>query len=240
MPPKILLLTTTGGAFLNEALSQPLFLSRVAGVVGDRACGGLAVAEAHGLPTRILAEPDNAAFSAALLRHAVDEEADYLVTASFRRLLRAPLTDGYRGRIFNVHPSILPAFEGLNPIEQQLRAETRLVGSTVHVVDESVDGGPVVQQSALVRGYDENSDYLRHRLFELAVRGLIQLVAWLHEGRLSVTPRGARVAGARFDDPCHAPAFDDPEAVALSLPWPWWERPEYRHLAPAPARRAAG
>lgn len=238
MPAKILLLTTGGGAFLDEALSQPAFRSRVAGVVGDRPCGGLSVAEAHGLPTGILAEPGDAAFSAALLRRAVDEEVDYLVAASFGRLLRAPLTDAYRGRLFNVHASILPAFEGPDPIDQQLRVETRLVGSSVHLIDGSVSGGPIVQQSALVRGYDENSDYLRHRLFELSVRELIQLVAWLHEGRLEVGRRGVRIAGARFDDPRHAPAFDDPEAVALSLPWPRWERPGYGHLAPR--ARAAG
>ena len=132
-----------------------------------------------------------------------------------------------------MHPSILPAFEGLNPIDQQLAVETRLVGSTLHVVDDSVDGGPIVQQSALVRGYDEDPERLRHRLFELAVRGLIQLVAWLAEERLSVTPQGVRIAGARFDDAAHAPAFDDPEAVALTLPWPWWERPDDRGAPPA-------
>ncbi len=241
MTARILLLTTTGGAFLNEALSQPGFRGRIAGVLSDRACGGLAAAARHRLPTRIIPERDNAAFSAALLAHAEAESADYLVTASFRRLLRAPLTGAYRDRLFNVHPSILPAFEGLNPIDQQLAVETRLVGSTVHVVDDSVDGGPIVQQSALVRAYDEDLGHLRHRLFELSVKGLLQLVAWLWEGRLTVTRAGVRIAGARFDDPSHAPAFDDPEARALALPWPWWERPGYEHLAPgrAPARQPA-
>ncbi|SMF13515.1 phosphoribosylglycinamide formyltransferase-1 [Tistlia consotensis] len=240
MTAKILLLTTTGGAFLNEALARPAFRSRIEGVVSDRACGGLQAAARHGLPTRIISEPDNGAFSAALLRHAAEARIDYLVTASFRRLLKPPMTDAYRDRLFNVHPSILPAFEGLNPIDQQLAVETRLVGSTVHVVDDSVDGGPIVQQSALVRAYGEEPERLRHRLFELSVKGLLQLVAWLWEGRLAVTPDGVRVTGARFDDPSHAPAFDDPEAAALSLPWPWWDRPEYRHLAPGAPGLVAG
>ncbi len=196
--PRILLLTTTGGAFLGETLKLPRFRGRVHAVLSDRPAG-LATATAHGVATHLIPEADNTAFSGALLAFAWRRQIDYIITASFRRLLRAPLIDAYRGRVFNIHPSILPAFEGLNPIDQSLDADTRLLGNTVHLIDESVDGGGIVLQSVLTRPYDAAEDHLRHLAFEHACKGLIQLVAWLWEGRLRVTEAGARIQGARFD-----------------------------------------
>lgn len=228
--PRILLLTTTGGAFLSETLKLPRFRGRVHAVLSDRPTG-LVTARAHGVATHLIPEADNAAFSGALLAFAWSRGIDYIVTASFRRLLCEPLIGAYRGRVFNIHPSILPAFEGLNPIDQSLAADTRLLGNTVHLIDESVDGGAIVLQSVLTRPYDAGEDLLRHLAFEHACKGLIQLVAWLWEGRLRVTDAGVRIAGAGFDDLAFSPNLDDAEAAGLSLHYPWWELPEHAALA---------
>ena len=236
--PRILLLTTTGGAFLGETLKLPRFRGRIHAVSSDRPAA-LATAQARGVATHIIPEADNAAFSDALLAFAGEHGIDYIVTASFRRLLRGALIDAYRGRVFNIHPSILPTFEGLNPIDQSLAADTRLLGNTVHLIDESVDGGAIVLQSVLTRPYDAAEDLLRHRAFEHACKGLIQLVAWLWEGRLLLTGAGVRIVGAKFDDLAFSPNLDDDEAAGLSLHYPWWELPEHTALARRMGKAAA-
>jgi phosphoribosylglycinamide formyltransferase-1 len=228
--PRILLLTTTGGAFLGETLKLPRFASRVHAVLSDRAAG-LVTARARGVATHLIPQADNGAFSGALLAYAWAHGIDYIVTASFRRLLRGPLLDAYRGRLFNIHPSILPAFEGLNPIDQSLAANTRLLGNTAHLIDESVDGGAIVLQSVLTRPYDAAEDLMRHRAFELACKGLVQLGAWLAEGRFRLTDAGAHIVDATFDDPAFSPSLDDEEAAGLALHYPWWDLPEHAALA---------
>ena len=189
------------------------------------------MAARRGVRTETIAEPDNIAFSDRLAAFAAAEGVHYIVTASFRRLLAGALLSRYRGRLFNIHPSLLPAFPGLNPIDQQLGSDARILGNTVHMIDASIDGGPIVMQSVVQRPDGNDPEYVRHRLFEHACQGLVQLVAWLWQGRLSEGPDGVRIRDAQRTDPAFCPGLDDPEAAALALAYPWWERAEYRALA---------
>ncbi len=228
---KIALLTTTGGSLINETLKQPRFKSRIHAVLSDRACGGIQWAEAHGIRTHVIPERDNRAFSDALLTFGRREQIDVFVTASYARLLAGPLLEAYRNRLFNLHGSLLPAFVGIYPIAQTLSADTRYLGNTIHLIDESIDGGAMVLQSIVPRPYDSDHDFLRHRVFEQICKGLIQLVSWLWDQRLDVTENGVRIKDAHFDEPTYSPNLDDEEAIRLSMPYPWWDLPEYTALA---------
>lgn len=79
-------------------------------------------------------------------RHLSAAEVDYVVLAGFMRMIKAPLLEAFPGRIINIHPSLLPAFPGLEAWKQALTAGATETGCTVHYVDGGMDTGPVIEQ----------------------------------------------------------------------------------------------
>ncbi|HTM58349.1 MAG TPA: phosphoribosylglycinamide formyltransferase [Candidatus Udaeobacter sp.] len=104
-------------------------------------------------------------------------DVDALLLAGFMRRLHAPLLDAYRDRIVNIHPSLLPAFPGLNAIARALEHGARVTGCTVHLVEGELDQGPIIAQTAVeVHGDDtlasltERVHAAEHELYPAAVR----------------------------------------------------------------------
>ncbi len=102
---------------------------------------------------------------------------DTVLLAGFMRRLHAPFLAAFAGRILNLHPSLLPAFPGLDSIRQAWAHGARVTGCTVHLVDDSLDGGPIVAQSAVEVRDDDTLERLEarvheaeHVLYPLAVR----------------------------------------------------------------------
>jgi phosphoribosylglycinamide formyltransferase 1 len=112
-----------------------------------------------------------------------------VVLAGFMRRLHAGFLDAFRGRILNIHPSLLPAFPGLDAIRQALEHGVRVTGCTVHLVDDALDGGPIVAQAAVeVRDDDTLATlearvhHAEHGLYPAAVRRFFT-APWRIEGR---------------------------------------------------------
>ncbi len=172
--------------------------ARVAAVISNRAdAGGLAFAQAHGIPTAVVPSknyPDRASFDAAL-QHEIDRFApDLVVLAGFMRILTAPFVAHYEGRMLNIHPSLLPAHPGLDTHRKCLEAGEREHGATVHFVTAELDHGPVVAQARVpvLPGDTEASLAARvlleeHKLYPYAVRLFI-------EDRLSIEQGDVRIA----------------------------------------------
>ncbi|HBI71539.1 MAG TPA: phosphoribosylglycinamide formyltransferase [Massilia sp.] len=172
--------------------------ARVAAVISNRAdAGGLAFAAAHGMPTAVVPSknyPDRASFDAAL-QHEIDRFApDLVVLAGFMRILTAPFVAHYEGRMLNIHPSLLPAYPGLDTHRKALEAGEREHGATVHFVTAELDHGPMVAQARVpvLPGDTEDSLAARvlaeeHKLYPYAVRLFI-------EDRLSIEQGGVRIA----------------------------------------------
>jgi phosphoribosylglycinamide formyltransferase-1 len=128
-----------------------------------------------------------------------------LLLAGFMRRLHATLLDAYRDAILNIHPSLLPAFPGLDAIGQAWRHGARVTGCTVHLVDEGVDAGPILAQEAVeVRDGDTLASLeariheAEHRLYPKTVRRFLT-ESWRREGRRVVWPgaaSGASTGGA--------------------------------------------
>jgi phosphoribosylglycinamide formyltransferase 1 len=114
---------------------------------------------------------------------------DTLLLAGFMRRLHEPLLEAYRDRILNVHPSLLPAFPGLDAIWQALEHGVKVTGCTVHMVDGTLDGGPILAQAAVEVREDDRLESLaarvheaEHRLYPWAVRRFLE-VPWRRQGR---------------------------------------------------------
>jgi phosphoribosylglycinamide formyltransferase 1 len=150
---------------------------------------GLQHARAAGVPTEIIdhrAYSDRTQFDAALMQ-AIDRHTPRLVIlAGFMRILGAAFIRHYAGQLLNIHPSLLPAFKGLNTHARALAAGTAQHGASVHFVTNDLDGGPVIVQAAVPVQADDTAEtlgarvlYEEHRILPLAIR-------WFVEGRLSI------------------------------------------------------
>ncbi|MGL4819315.1 MAG: phosphoribosylglycinamide formyltransferase [Bacilli bacterium] len=108
-------------------------------------------AQQFGIPTFAFsprAYPSKAAFESAVLEQLQAHDVHCLVLAGYMRLVGSVLLGAYPNRILNIHPSLLPAFPGLDAVGQAYRAGVHETGVTVHVVDEGMDTGPAVAQKA--------------------------------------------------------------------------------------------
>jgi phosphoribosylglycinamide formyltransferase-1 len=109
-----------------------------------------------------------------------------VVCAGFMGVLGADFLTRFPARVLNLHPSLLPAFPGRHAIEDAYAAGVAETGVTVHLVDEVMDGGPIVAQSSLPVNYDEDSEGLRARIHEVEHRLLPAVVDDVVRGALDL------------------------------------------------------
>lgn len=128
------------------------------------------------------------------LARVIDERCiDLIVLAGYMLILGEAFVKKYYGRIMNVHPSLLPAFRGLEAQEQALNYGVKVSGCTVHFVDTGVDTGPIILQTAVPVREDDTVDTLSARILEEEHKALPQAVQLFSEGRLELEGRRVRV-----------------------------------------------
>ena len=130
---------------------------------------------------------------------------ELIVLAGFMEILTPPFIHRFAGRIVNVHPSLLPAFQGIRSIEQAVGYGVKVMGVTVHFVDEGVDSGPIILQEAFdVLPYSRDIAAIEERVHEIEHRLLPRAVRLLAAGRVRVDPGSPRhvavEGGADGDD----------------------------------------
>lgn len=145
-------------------------------------------AAAAGVPTEVLDHrpfPERAAFDAALA-DAIDAHAPALIVlAGFMRIFTDAFVERYRTRMLNIHPSLLPAFRGLDTHQRALDAGVERHGATVHFVTPELDGGPPVAQASVPVHADDDADTLAVRVLEREHRLYPLVVDWFARGRLT-------------------------------------------------------
>lgn len=120
-------------------------------------------------------------------------DVQLVVLAGWMELLGSAFVRRFAGRIVNVHPSLLPAFPGLRPIEQAVRYGVKATGVTVHFVDEGVDSGAIVLQEALDLSYPAAIADIEERVHGVEHRLLPRAVRLIAEGRVRLDPVNPRV-----------------------------------------------
>ena len=165
-----------------EAIDSGLLPVRIVAVAIDRPSPISAVAEAGGIPCRLI-KPSNGRYHPDLARLLADEGAEWL-GLTFNRLLSEEVIGLVRGRVFNMHLSLLPMFPGFGAIGRSLVHGMRLTAATVHLVDEKTDQGPILAQSAVPVARLDTPATLGLRLFEAALPLLLQVVRSIGEEQL--------------------------------------------------------
>ena len=166
-------------------------------VLSNRAdAAGLERAKAAGLPTQVISHrdyPDRAAFDAAVDGALRAADVNFICLAGFMRMLTADFIEGWHNRMINIHPSLLPAFPGLDTHKRALAEGVKFAGCTVHYVRFETDTGPIVAQAAVPVLPGDTEELLaarvlaaEHRLYPLALRLIAEGRVQIHEGRALV------------------------------------------------------
>ncbi len=171
----------------------------VSGVISNKAdARGLEIAARHGVPTRVV---EHRAFSSrepfdAALAAEIDRLAPKLVAlAGFMRILTPGFVERYAGRLVNIHPSLLPAFPGLDTHERALAAGVKLHGCTVHYVTTDLDHGPIIVQAAVPVRAGDTPDMLAERVLREEHQVYPRAIRWFLEDRLVIEGGMVRVLG---------------------------------------------
>jgi phosphoribosylglycinamide formyltransferase-1 len=162
-------------------------------------------AKRHGVPYAVVDHKpfgkDRVAFEREVVKVLEAHDVDLVVFAGFMRLVTSYFIDRYRHRIMNIHPSLLPAFPGAHAHRDALAHGVKVTGCTIHFVDESVDGGPIILQKAVEVRDDDTVETLEKRVLAEEHVLLPLAVRLFAEGRLSVDGRRVRIDRKEGDLP---------------------------------------
>ncbi|NJM11919.1 MAG: phosphoribosylglycinamide formyltransferase [Synechococcaceae cyanobacterium SM1_2_3] len=191
-------------AILDQAASGELPAKVVAVISNQPGVYGLERARQAGVPALELDHrnfADRPTFESALIEQMDRYQPDLVILAGFMRVLTACFTEHYRGRLLNIHPSLLPKFRGLHTHERAIAAGETEHGATIHFVTAELDGGPVIVQARVPVMPGDDPDTLAARVLAQEHRLYPQAIRWFAQGRLKLD--GERVY---FDgEPLHQP-----------------------------------
>ncbi len=178
---------------LISAIAAPDFPAEIALVISNRPkAPGLEHATKANIPQTIIDHNDfqtREDFDAALDQALRMAKIDYVCLAGFMRMLSPKLVDDWRGKLINIHPSLLPAFRGLHVHERMLDAGVKIAGCTVHFVSPEMDAGPIIGQAAAPVLPGDTAETLAARVLELEHKLYPECLRLIVDGK-------ARISGA--------------------------------------------
>lgn len=194
---------------------MPDFPARIALVLSNRPeAAGLARARAAGVPTAVIRHGDHPGreeFDQALDARLREAGLEVLCLAGFMRILTPWFVERWTDRLINIHPSLLPAFKGLDTHARALAAGVRIHGCTVHFVRPALDDGPIIMQAAVPVLPGDTEATLAARVLEEEHRCYAAALRLFAEGRLRVDGARVQVAGETAGSP--PPLIVPPAAV---------------------------
>ena len=190
---KLVILISGRGSNLQALLEAQLPCS-IAAVISNRAdAEGLGIAKAHGIPVAVVEHrnyADRDSFDTALAQAVDAFDPDIVALAGFMRILSTGFVARYHGRLVNIHPSLLPAYSGLNTHARALHDGVKIHGCTVHFVTPDLDHGPIIIQAAVPVVHDDTEQTLAARVLNQEHRIYPQAIRWLCEGKIFLDDHG--------------------------------------------------
>lgn len=182
---------------LIDAAAAGTLPARVVAVISDKpGAAALDRARRHGIEALFIdpkAYPDKIAYQTALAQALQEREVGLVALAGFMRILKEPMLTAFAGRIMNIHPSLLPAFPGLDAQKQALDYGVRVSGCTVHFVDAGMDTGPIILQAAVPVYAGDDEVTLSERILAEEHRLYPEAVRLFAEDRLRIDGRRVRI-----------------------------------------------
>ncbi|MDH5650033.1 MAG: phosphoribosylglycinamide formyltransferase [Gammaproteobacteria bacterium] len=176
-------------AIIDQAQSGNLPITLCAVISDNANAAGLERARKAGIPALVIEPKSHDSkinFEQALIKHIDDYQPDLVVLAGFMRILTKEFVQHYTGRLINVHPSLLPAYPGLNTHARALADNASWHGATVHFVTPEVDAGPVIIQAAVPVKKTDTTKTLAARVLEQEHRIYPMAIRWIAQKRLQI------------------------------------------------------
>lgn len=175
---------------------------------------GLKRAQAYAIPTATLSHKDfdsREEFDTEMVRILKDAGVEAVVMAGFMRIITPVFLNAFPGKIINIHPALLPSFPGVDGQGDAAKYGVQIAGCSVHFVDEKMDHGAVIIQSAVPAYPGEDPEELRARILKQEHRILPQATQWLAQDRLTMNGRFVELAEAEVE-------FAEPDGKSLVNP----------------------
>jgi phosphoribosylglycinamide formyltransferase-1 len=181
---------------LLDACAEPAFPAEIVRVISNNPdVEGLRRAERAGVDTRVINHrdfPDRASFERSLTASMEEAGVELICHAGFMRVVTAGYLEHWHDRLINIHPSLLPAFPGLDTHRRALDAGVKLHGCTVHYVREEVDVGPIIGQAAIPVLTGDTEEILAARVLQAEHKLYPLCLKLIAEGRVTVTGKTVR------------------------------------------------
>ncbi len=197
---RIVVLISGSGTNLQailDAAKNNQINGEVVGVISNKpGVYGLTRAEKVKLSNRVVehtAFESREDFEQALAKAIDDYQPDLIVLAGFMRILGSAFVQLYKGKMLNIHPSLLPKYQGLHTHKRALEAGDKEHGISIHFVTEELDGGPLVAQAKIDILTTDNEQSLAARVQQLEYQLYPKVIGWFCEGRLNLTEKGAEL-----------------------------------------------
>lgn len=182
---------------IADAVNAGQIDGRIEAVLSDKAeAKVLTHAKKRGIPARAITRTDYesmATYEEDLLKVIESYEADVLVLAGYMRIIGGDFLKALKIPVLNIHPSLLPAFPGLSAQKQAIDYGVQIAGCTVHYVDESLDGGPIIAQKAVDVLPNDDEESLSMRILVEEHKLYPEVLAAMAEGRIKCEGRRVRV-----------------------------------------------
>lgn len=199
---RIVVLISGSGTNLQaiiDAADAKQFNAEVVGVISNKTDAyGLTRAEHSKIPNQVV---DHSVFNTRdefeqALAKAIDGyQPDLVVLAGFMRILGSGFVQLYQGRMLNIHPSLLPKYQGLHTHQRALEAGDKEHGISIHFVTEELDGGPLIAQAKIDVLVSDDEKSLANRVQQLEYQLYPKVIGWFCEKRLKLSKTGAELDG---------------------------------------------
>ena len=153
--------------------------------------GALEIAREFGIPCRYIKPADcsREEYDAELMKHLESFEVDLIVLTGFMRILSPAFVNRYKNRILNIHPALLPSFRGMDAFGQALDYGAKWTGTTIHLVDEDVDHGPIIYQKPVPIRENDTRESLKARIQRAEYKAYPKAIKMFIEGNPKVVGR---------------------------------------------------
>lgn len=192
--PSVVVLISGSGTNLQaiiDACASDKIQGQVTAVISNKdGVFGLERAAKASIPSQVLSHKSydsRELYDQALIEEIDKYQPDVVVLAGFMRILTANFVEHYQGKLINIHPSLLPKYQGLDTHQRAIDAGDKEHGCSVHFVTEELDGGPVILQAKVPVFEDDDADTLAQRVHVQEHQIYPMVVKWMCEKRLTMT-----------------------------------------------------
>lgn len=205
--PVVVLISGNGSnlqAIIDAASRNELSINICAVISNKKEAYGLERASASGIPTEVIQHTDydnREDFDHVLMQQIDQYQPGLIVLAGFMRILTLEFVNHYQGRMLNIHPSLLPKFQGLNTHARALEEKEKIHGASVHFVTNDLDSGPLIIQAQVPVYEDDDEKVLAARVLEQEHQIYPQAIQWFAEDRLKLREQNVMLDGQLLKQP---------------------------------------